>query len=237
MHEQPRVPPETWQTQYERVLSESMTLHGEYQRLAEEVSALRDEGSDHDAEDLSRAQHVLDWRIDDLMKRRVHLLKHVEHVRTIEEVLPILRTEERESAAAMGAAEVERAFGGVPKGRETSASGSTIEKMHDRLSRDEWERFLIVRATLAREHGFTAKDVDPDSNWFTLTKDGIEYELKHFAFPSNLGIMGRSRISMFGVRRREGHFELLMSYDDGWVKPCANTEIQLDIDRIAAVFG
>lgn len=223
---------------YEELLAQSMKLQRQYEVTSEEISKAYGQGREDDAERLENRIEGMRDRFDSLMKQRVDLLRRIEKLRTIEDAFPRVKRPTEVEKKEVDAAALIRAFNAGRVGvDELRKAGRQMEEgKPEDLTDEEETAFAKARAALAREHGYETDNKEP--GWITLKKNGIEFSMKHYAFPSEFGITGDSRISKMGVSVTEGKkSEMVLSYDRGWDVACTDPKVQEEIDRAIAIFG
>jgi len=120
--------------------------------------------------------------------------------------------------------------------RDKARELKSQEKSNE-LNDEEMEAFDEARKRLAEQEGYEIEGKGA-GGWVTLKKGDLEFSMKHFAFPSEFGIGGYSRISKIGVsRKNEKGSESLMYFDRGWDTANEDPEVQKEIDRVLAIFG
>jgi hypothetical protein len=231
MDRQVAASPEAARLTYERLLTRSLELHARYNELGQRIATLYADHEEGEAEQLSHERHEIEGPLGELMKERVELLRDAESLTVLEDVFPRVRPE---ALKEHDAAAIDRALapGGTRRARRHALH---VQNPSDELNDDEREAFNVARVALARRYGFKPVN-DDDSDWFTITKNGIEFELNHLAFP-NAGIMGASRIAKLSARRTKRPPKLLLNFDGGWDTACADPDAQKEIDRVVALFA
>lgn len=250
MREKMRDSSESPSAQYEQLLKTSVALHANYRAMGERISKLEDEGKDADAERVSRDRHKLDKKLNQLMEERVALVRQLEGLTTIEEAFPRVKTLTKAEKSDLDATDIIEAFNGGRMTHEQLRAAATKivgTSVGEELSDSELRQFCDARYALARKLGYktgydhhSAAENAAPSAWMMLQKDGIAFELKHFAFPSNFGIMGSSRISSLRVttgRAKGDKFTEHLAYDRSWDEACDDPRILREIDRVAAILA
>ena len=230
MKRQPPVTSEAHERDYERLLGDSMELHATFNGLGQSVAQLYETGDTDAAERQSRERHALEGELNQRMQERVALLRETERMTVLEDVVPQIRSAPK---TARDAAAISRGL--APRSTRAAARRALqVDEPLTGLNDADRAAYVAARAGLARQHGFEPTGVDPD--WFTLRKDGLEFEMVHLPFP-NTGILGTSRIAKLSVRRFKGGSKLLLQFDGGWDTACVDPVAQEEIDRLVALFA
>jgi len=246
--ERPGESAETFEAKYNRLLTRGMETSKGYNKAAESLSEDEDEDWESE-EDGSELRSELRDQMESEIQERVDLLKE-QGVTNIEAVFPRVKVGQgvednarklgeitAEMTRMMMASDFDQAKFDQLRDKARELSG---QKKSNELSDEELEAFDAARKNLARQEGYEVvdgEDSEPGA-WIALRKNGVEFSMKHFAFPSEFGIGGFSRISKIDVYRKAGKTsELLMNYDRTWDVANEDPEVQKDIDRLIAIFG
>jgi hypothetical protein len=208
--------------------------------------ATKDQSEDKDESESDEASSELTDEMEGQIADRVDILKE-QGVTNIETVFPRVHldenVEEKSRELAGITSEMTRLMM-APDFNQTEfnklrdkAQELTGQQKSEELNEIELKAFFEARRKLAEQEGYEVDGGD-DSGWFTIRKNGIEFQMKNFAFPSDSGIGGYSRISKMGVSRKSGQkSESLLYYDRGWDIANEDPEAQKEIDRVIALFG
>lgn len=213
-------PERSLEAQYNDLLQKGITVVRDFEKAQKKVDRTSR------SVNVASPQLVEEYRrlrseIDDLIRRRVVLLKQAEHLETIEDAFPGVS---------------------VPAGTnadDVATMLTTDEEKGERPRRDmsveQLAAFRQARAALAVHSGYEVDDRLDDS--FIVYRGGCHLHMHHFAFPSKYGISGNSRISRLRVWTDAGLPDML-DYERRFFNRTSTDEaIWREIDRVVAIFG
>lgn len=234
MREDPRDSIGRSATPYDQLVGESIAI----QRSAEAHDGDAPSGTAYGRRDVIR-------RVNDLMQRRVGLLRRTGGLKTIDEAFPRVLVPSDEKRKGLDTEAILDAYASGAISATAVAAVVTEERSRpDELSDDEWDAFCRARSALATELGYrTGYDDTPDSgapssHWFVIRKDDLTFEMQHFAFPSAPAILGKSRIAFLRVTSQSsGSITEHLAFDRTWMTLCTDSVVQQEIDRVVAIFA
>lgn len=246
--EKPNFNPESPEEKYKKLLLSGVETNKKYEQLSETLNQEEDESILY--EETEESVSVLTDQMDSEMQERVNLLRQ-SGTTNIESVFPRAKRDPEAETAAQELGELQKEMTAKMMNiSDADFDMNEFNEMRDRarelmsksefqeLNEQEMEQFGEALKKLAQENGY---EIEGESlgGWVTLKKGDLEFQMKHFAVPSEFGISGYSRISKMGVYRKdkEGNNEWLLNYDRGWDVANQDPEIQQEIDKVVAIFG
>lgn len=240
MRSTPRTTPRTSpEAQYNKLLAGSIALQQSYMQRMDELERL----NETDEELSGRLQEELEegqgGQIDDLLHQRVALLRKIEHLRAIEDAFPRVRRVEvpRRDHLWDEISPILRTPQKIDPEEFRLAANPTTLTDSPPLSEQESRAFLEARQALAVEQGYEVRSALDDPGFY-ISRNGVDFSMKHFELPVPDGIAGDSRITKFGASSGEGSERVIhVRYDGSYDYACTDPVAQREIDRVVAIFG
>lgn len=221
-------------TQYENVLLESIAV----QLSAEARTRMVLPVSADERREIAR-------QVNDLLQRRVGLLRRTVDLPTIEEAFPRVRTRSDETEVGLDTQAILEAFASnSTRTPRFAARAMQRPPRPEALTQEEWDAFSHARNALAKELGYHTGYDDTDdgdeelSKWFVIRRGDLTFEMEHFAFASAPAILGRSRIASLRVTSSTSNSVVEhLAFDRVWTTFCTDAAVQREVDRVVAIFA
>ena len=228
-------------TQYDQLLRDSIDLQCRAEASEGVLQSFDPSGPSSSAAERRNVTR----RVNDLMLRRVALLRRTESFTTIEDAFPPVRPVPDEKRTGRDAQAILDAYFTGTIGSPAAVSvASDVDSPSNELSASEWEAFCQARTALATELGYSAGYDDAHtadaqmSKWFVIRKGSLTFEMQHFALASAPAVLGRSRISFLRVTAKTGNSVTEhLAFDRTWMTFCTDPAVQREVDRVVAVFA
>jgi len=227
MRVKPRQGADSLQHQYEQALVAGIALQEDYMTYLGQAMDLQRAGDVAGARELREGLDGVEARIIEQLAARVDLLRRAGDLQTMDTLLARLVAD---TATAESAAVFAQFEGKQPAPRD--GTRKTAAAVEDASMVNE------VRATLARQMGYTVKDIAAE--WLTVWRNGVEMEFQQAQSPSADSVTGKDRILEISVAAEVAGSSRTVSEYRGKERPflpSVDPKVQAEIDRVIAVFG